>query len=549
MLEDTLCNLIGDNFLQQHVVGPTYIGGNKLDLVLCNCPEIIKNVSASSPDHSTFPTDHYIIEFELQLKFSRAKPVRRKTYDFKRANFDELREYLSYVPFDITLSADIDKSWTLWKDLCLSAVHKFIRIKIIGDTNSPPWIDAEVRHFFRKKYAALKKFGANKSENRKRKLRTLSQTVKYLVRRKHREYLAKIEDSFNDNPKLFWSYHKAVLRNRSSQSTVITYGDTTAKTPTKKAELFNLYFSHIFQPQKQHEGTTEDSCLFPPGSEISDITLSVNEVGNCIDSLDTTKASGPDGIHPRLLKECSQQIAPSLCALFNHSLELSRLPDEWKSADVTPIHKKDQKEPVENYRPISLLPIVSKVMESCVCNRLYELLINKVQRGFLRNCSCVTQLLSVLHTIGQHLDKNTQTDVLYLDFTKAFDSDDHGVLIKKLKRYGVKGRLLEWFIDYLDGRHQGVVIDSVASQWTHVTSGVPQGSILGPVLFVLFINDLPDVMPSGTQTALYADDTKLYRCVVSFSDCEQLQQACTTTTNGATKTTSNSTCRNARFYP
>ena len=337
-----------------------------------------------------------------------------------------------------------------------------------------------------------------------------------------------MEDSFNDNPKLFWSYHKAVLRNRSSQSPVIAYGDATAKTPTEKAELFNLYFSYIFQPQKQHEGTTEDSCLFPPGSEISDITLSLNEVGNCLDSLDTTKASGPDRIPPRLLKECSQQIAPSLCALFNHSLELSRLPTERKSADVTPIHKKDQKEPVEDYRPISLLPIVSKVMERCVCNRLYDrvkLLINKVQHGFLRNRSCVTQLLSVLHTIGQHLDKNTQTDVLYLDFAKAFDSVDHTVLIKKLKRYGVKGRLLEWFIDYLDSRRQRVVIDSAASQWTHVTSGVPQGSILGPVLFVLFINDLPDVMPCGTQTVLYADDTKLYRCVASFSDCEQLQQA------------------------
>ena len=97
LLEDTLCNRIGDDFLQQHVAGPTHIGGNKLDLVLCNCPEIFKNVSASSPDLSTFPTDHYIIEFELQLKFPRAKPVRRKAYNFKRANFDELREYLSYV--------------------------------------------------------------------------------------------------------------------------------------------------------------------------------------------------------------------------------------------------------------------------------------------------------------------------------------------------------------------------------------------------------------------------------------------------------------------
>jgi len=146
-------------------------------------------------------------------------------------------------------------------------------------------------------------------------------------------------------------------------------------------------------------------------------------VRDCLSIFDPSKATGPDGIPARILKECSEQISPSLCSLFNHSLRTGRFPSEWKSADVTPVHKKDLLEPAENYRPISLLPIVSKVMERCVCNRLYvSQSITSLQHGFMRSRSCSSQLLSVLHSIVEALDKNKQTDILYLDFAKAYDT-------------------------------------------------------------------------------------------------------------------------------
>ena len=168
---------------------------------------------------------------------------------------------------------------------------KTIHFKTIKDTNSPSWIDAELRHMIRKKYAALRKYRLNKTAEHKRKLRNFSQNIKYAVKVKHRQYLAKIEDPFNDNPKLFWSYRKAILHHWTSQS-VITCKGITAKSPTEKAELFNSYFSSVLLPNS--DANTDSISHFPPRTDmqISDISIGVNEVANCLRNLDTTMACG-----------------------------------------------------------------------------------------------------------------------------------------------------------------------------------------------------------------------------------------------------------------
>ena len=167
--------------------------------------------------------------------------------------------------------------------------------------------------------------------------------------------------------------------------------------------------------------------------------MSVAKMRHHLKNLDTSKASGPDGIPAHLLKECCDQIARGHCTILNQSLGSAKLPSEWKSADIVPIIK-GSKELAEYYRPISLLPIISKVLECCVFNRLYEHLkrfTTDLQHGILKNRSCVTQLLSVLHDVRLNLDRNIQIDVIFFDFAKAFHSVDHNILLAKLNTYGI----------------------------------------------------------------------------------------------------------------
>lgn len=251
----------------------------------------------------------------------------------------------------------------------------------------------------------------------------------------------------------------------------------------------------------------------------------VTQVFNVLANLDTSKATGPDEIPARILKETAHEIAPSLCELFNKSLRLGSLPTDWKLANVVPVFKKNNKEYAENYRPISSLYLVSKVMKCCMFNsikdRMYSL-IDSSQHSFITGWLYMAQLVEVLDYIGSQLNNRGQVDVIYLDLSTACDKVSHRKLLRKLCDYGFSGKLLVWLESYLQDRMQRVTALRVNSQALPVTPGVSQGSILGLMLFLLYANSHPGTVKSSHVTA-FADGTKIFKSIKSPTDTALLQ--------------------------
>ena len=246
-----------------------------------------------------------------------------------------------------------------------------------------------------------------------------------------------------------------------------------------------------------------------------------------LEKIQPHKASGPDEIPNIVLKMCSKSLAPGISALFQKSLDTGELPKDWTDANITPVFKKGDKHAAENYRPVSLTSVLSKVLEQLVCHHLHahfekNKILTDVNHGFRKGFSCETQLTITVDDLARNSDEGSQTDVAILDFSKAFDTVPHSKLLRKLEAYGIRGNLQNWIRSFLCNRYMKVVVDGEKSDETKVLSGVPQGTVLGPLLFLVHINDLPECVTSSVR--LFADDCLLYRKVKSSKDQEILQE-------------------------
>ena len=249
--------------------------------------------------------------------------------------------------------------------------------------------------------------------------------------------------------------------------------------------MFNKFFYKQFSEPSYYETNID----FESDSTF-DIDLSASRVKPILDNLDINKAQGPDAISGAVLKNCSETLAYPISILFNLSYNTGYIPQEWKLANVLPVYKKDDKNKVTNYRPISLTSLVMKVFERILYNELFTRTIDKIntrQHGFLRNRSCNSNLLLFTESIARSLHEKIGADVIYFDFAKAFDTVSHDLILNKLKtQYNIDGTLLKFFTEYLRSRKQRVILDNVISESVDVLSGVPQGSILGPLPICTF---------------------------------------------------------------
>ena len=274
-----------------------------------------------------------------------------------------------------------------------------------------------------------------------------------------------------------------------------------------KAELFNNYFNSVFKSDDC--APLHEDCFrgdFDVGADVlNNVEISPAIVLKFLEQLNICKSCGPDNVTSRLLKECANSIASPLCTLFNKQLRSGCFPKMWKVANLVPVFKSGDKEMVENYRGISLLCIFSKVLEKCVFSCVFPFFQPKLyhlQNGFVKGRSCVTSLLRCTFAFSKALDEKKQLDAVFLDYSKAFDSVSFNCLLRELYGVGIRGNLLSWFRSYLTDRLHMTVIDGCASSLLPISSGVPQGSILGPLLFIIYINSAPSVTDAKTTDTL-----------------------------------------------
>ena len=324
-----------------------------------------------------------------------------------------------------------------------------------------------------------------------------------------------------NNVKSFFNYVNFKLKSKDFPNE-FSFNNVSTSDGQTIADLFADYFADVY---------TDRPCNIPDNDlsygvlNLNCFNLSISEVYVKLNSLDTTKGPGPDGIHPMLLKNSSFILSRPLFLIFSKSLALGEFPDYWKSGFITPLYKSGNRSDVRNYRSISILSTIPKLFESIVTDYLSSLLSGLIidqQFGFFPGRSTELNLLNYTGFLSSALESGNQVHAIYTDFSKAFDRVNHGLLVHKLGLLGVGGSMLSWINSYLHGRTQIVRFNNYRSKVINVWSGVPQGSHLGPLLFNLFINDINNCF-KYSNFSLFADDLKLYKIINSTADCLQLQ--------------------------
>ncbi len=509
--------------LQQCVTSRTHLDNegslsSLLDLVLVSDTNLITTVDTLPPIGNS---DHLPVICHLATTLSSAvkpQPQSRRIWCYAKANFSALRSALAKSDWSaVSAAKDIDSAWSSWLRIFYTTVSQHVPSKTIKKIKPKlPWITSAIEQEIKTKRALFRQYKRSPSQQSRLAFNTQRNKVTQLLRRAERAHVLQLYRTSSctqssSRPR-FWDFVRS-LSGHSQHPPIPDIHlaeDQPISTSNEKADAFNTFFAkqtHLDDSKSKLDPTS----LTNNEEEFSSISTTPASVFQILSSLPRRKAPGIDGVPNYLLRECASGIASSLALLFNRSFADCRFPTDWKHALVVPVFKRGNRSLLTNYRPISLLSTVSKVCERVIYDKLYRFLspvLSHQQSGFRKQDGTAQQLLRLVQQWSEALDESKYVGVIFFDLRKAFDRVWHKGLLAKLQAAGIRGAALAWFKSYLCDRHQCTRVEDAISPSSSLNAGVPQGAILSPLLFLVYINDITQASPANIN--LFADDTSTY---------------------------------------
>ncbi len=464
-------------------------------------------------------SDHYGTYIYIKCESQPESPYKRRVWNYRQADFDALNNHIRDTDWTFLNSGTIDHATEDFCDKFINLAKSHIPTYLTTiRPNDKPWYNSEIRLLSRQRDRQKRTAIRTERPTDWGKYKQLRNKVNNMKKHAKEGFYNNLEYSINDlsstNPREYWKIVKMLMKDSAKGGytipPLIKTDQTFATSDQEKANTLNDYFISI--------SSVDDSEAVLPNitlktnNTLSNIHITEQEIRDVLSNLVTNKASGPDEISHRMLKETRMTISEPLQILFSRSLSSGNYPNIWKIANVMPVFKKGDSSMPSNYRPISLISCVGKVMERVIFKHIYNYLhtnnlIYKYQSGFLPGHSTVFQLIDIYNQICKAFDEKKSTCIVFCDISKAFDRVWHRGLLHKIRQYGITGNLNNWLSNYLTDRSQKVFVSTSYSDIQDIGAGVPQGSVLGPLLFLIYVNDIADSLTSMTR--LFADDSSL----------------------------------------
>ena len=536
---NALNDFCNELFMNQYVTSPTHKDGNILDLVFTNNPSLVHDCFTVPVLQST--SHHSIVSVTTSYKAQDAckgEEKRPPLTGFKALNFfntdtnwEQIRSKLKETKWNEELN-DEDPNTILDKfyAVCLDVTNESVPKKTQEDEKKTNKIIRYRQKLSRRRRKITKRLSQVKSDLGKQKITNELLQIEKDLQKSFKKSDMYMEDkavkAIKSNSKYFFSYAKKKSKIRSKIGPLLDKLGNLTSNNKEMAEILSQQYVSVFS--KPTDNSTQSDNVESTVPNIPSLQMTEKDFISAIDELSPSAAAGPDGFPAILLKNCKEELSTPLLILWNKSLEIGIVPDRLKSSIITPIHKGDKRSLPANYRPIALtshlIKLFEKILRAHIVKHMNDQnLFNESQHGFRSGRSCLSQLLEQYDLILDILEDGANADVVYLDFAKAFDKVNHTIVLQKINKMGIKGNIYQWLKSFLLNRVQCVSVDGTLSDPQPVISGVPQGSVLGPLIFLILIGDIDSEVLHAVIKS-FADDTRATKGINSLDDVQNLQE-------------------------